>query len=99
MKKRLVILPLLLVFLFSLFFVSCGKKDKEEEKTTAKVEQKAAEPAKKAEEKAQPAVAKDKKLKAGFVYVGPVGDYGWSHAHDQGRLFAEKNSPGLKRSL
>ena len=24
----------------------------------------------------------EKQLKAGFVYVGPVGDYGWSHAHD-----------------
>ena len=29
------------------------------------------------------------KLKAGFVYVGPVGDYGWSNAHDVGRLYAE----------
>ncbi len=25
-------------------------------------------------------------LKAGFVYVSPVGDAGWSYAHDQGRL-------------
>lgn len=24
-------------------------------------------------------------VKAGFVYVGPVGDYGWSHAHDVAR--------------
>jgi basic membrane protein A and related proteins len=33
--------------------------------------------------------AEDKKLKAGFIYVGPVGDYGWSHAHDLGRKAAE----------
>ncbi|MGE4553257.1 MAG: BMP family ABC transporter substrate-binding protein [Desulfovibrionaceae bacterium] len=26
-----------------------------------------------------------KTLKVGFVYVGPVGDAGWSYAHDQGR--------------
>jgi len=26
-----------------------------------------------------PGVAAEKQLKAGFVYVGPVGDYGWSH--------------------
>lgn len=25
-------------------------------------------------------------LKVGFVYVGPVGDLGWSYEHDQGRL-------------
>ena len=25
------------------------------------------------------------KLKVAFVYVGPVGDGGWTHAHDQGR--------------
>jgi simple sugar transport system substrate-binding protein len=28
-----------------------------------------------------------KTIKAGFVYVGPVGDYGWSHAHDVGRKY------------
>ena len=37
-----------------------------------------------------------KKLKAGFVYVGPVGDYGWSNAHDVGRKFAEKQLPWLE---
>ncbi len=26
-----------------------------------------------------------KKLKAGFVYVGPVGDAGWTKSHDEGR--------------
>ena len=36
------------------------------------------------------------KLKAGFVYVGPVGDYGWSHAHDVGRKFAESKLPWLE---
>ena len=25
-------------------------------------------------------------LKVGFVYVGPVGDFGWSYQHDQGRI-------------
>ncbi|HUS55962.1 MAG TPA: BMP family ABC transporter substrate-binding protein [Thermohalobaculum sp.] len=29
-------------------------------------------------------------LKVGFVYVGPVGDFGWSYQHDQGRLAIEK---------
>ncbi len=40
--------------------------------------------------------AKEKKLKAGFVYVGPVGDYGWSHAHDVGRKYAEEKLPWLE---
>ena len=40
--------------------------------------------------------AADKKLKAGFIYVGPVGDYGWSHAHDLGRKFAEEKFPWLE---
>ncbi|MBW2176809.1 MAG: BMP family ABC transporter substrate-binding protein, partial [Deltaproteobacteria bacterium] len=42
------------------------------------------------------ASAKDDKLKAGFIYVGPVGDYGWSHAHDMGRKFAESKLPWLE---
>jgi basic membrane protein A len=33
------------------------------------------------------AVAED--LQVGFVYVSPVGDAGWSYAHDQGRLAVE----------
>jgi simple sugar transport system substrate-binding protein len=30
------------------------------------------------------------KLKVGFIYVGPIGDYGWTHAHDQARKIVEK---------
>jgi len=37
-----------------------------------------------------------KKMKAGFIYVGPVGDYGWSHAHDVGRKFAMEKLPWLE---
>ena len=29
--------------------------------------------------------AQDDKTKVGFVYVGPVGDHGWTYQHDQGR--------------
>ncbi|TXR51960.1 BMP family ABC transporter substrate-binding protein [Reinekea thalattae] len=28
--------------------------------------------------------------KVGFVYVGPIGDHGWSYQHDQGRLSVEE---------
>ena len=28
-------------------------------------------------------------LKIGFVYVGPIGDYGWTHGHDLGRKAVE----------
>jgi len=31
------------------------------------------------------AAAQEKKIKTGFIYVGPVGDAGWTYAHDQGR--------------
>jgi basic membrane protein A and related proteins len=33
-----------------------------------------------------PAFAQDGPLKVGFIYVGPVGDGGWTFQHDQGRL-------------
>ena len=33
-------------------------------------------------------------LKVGFIYVGPVGDYGWSHGHDEGRKAMEKHFGG-----
>jgi basic membrane protein A and related proteins len=36
-----------------------------------------------------PAFAQER-LKVGFVYVGPVGDGGWTYQHDQGRLAVEE---------
>lgn len=38
---------------------------------------------------AAPAAAADK-TKVGFVYVGPIGDHGWSYEHNQSRLAVEK---------
>lgn len=42
--------------------------------------------------------AAEKELTVGFVYVSPVGDAGWSHAHDQGRLALEE-MPGVKTAF
>jgi simple sugar transport system substrate-binding protein len=36
------------------------------------------------------------KLQAGFIYVGPIGDYGWTHAHNRAREIAEKALPWLE---
>ncbi|GGY27533.1 BMP family ABC transporter substrate-binding protein [Pseudoduganella albidiflava] len=37
-------------------------------------------------------------LKVGFVYIGPVGDAGWTYAHEQGRLQMEKALGGKVKS-
>ncbi|QGU94234.1 BMP family ABC transporter substrate-binding protein [Clostridium bovifaecis] len=39
-----------------------------------------------------------KDVKVGFLYVGPVGDEGYTYAHDQGRLYMEKEL-GLQSSI
>lgn len=39
---------------------------------------------------------KSDKVKAGFIYIGPAGDFGWTYAHDQGRVFAEQQLPWLE---
>ena len=31
------------------------------------------------------------KVKVGFIYVGPIGDHGWTYRHDIGRLDVEKH--------
>jgi len=36
-----------------------------------------------------------KRIKAGFIYVGPVGDYVWTNAHDVGRKYVEQKFPWL----
>lgn len=36
------------------------------------------------------AAAQEDKFKVGFIYVGPVGDHGWTYQHDQGRKAVEE---------
>ncbi len=62
----------------ALALVGCGKKE-EPKKAEAPAPAPAAAPAPKAEP-----------LKIGFAYVGPVGDGGWTFAHDNGRKAVEK---------
>lgn len=45
----------------------------------------------------EPAAA-DKPMKVAFVYVGPIGDGGWTYAHDQGRQYLEANVPNVTTS-
>lgn len=54
--------------------IACGKKDEP------------AQPATPAVSSSAPAAAP---LKIAFVYVGPIGDAGWTHAHDNGRKAIE----------
>jgi simple sugar transport system substrate-binding protein len=61
----------------------CGKK--EDAATTAQAPAPAASPA---------APAKAEPLKIAFAYIGPVGDGGWTFAHDNGRKAVEKEFGG-----
>ncbi|MGQ9700284.1 MAG: BMP family ABC transporter substrate-binding protein [Candidatus Bipolaricaulaceae bacterium] len=36
------------------------------------------------------------KIKAGFIYVGPIGDYGWTHAHDLARRIVDEKFDWLE---
>ena len=40
------------------------------------------------------AVRAQEPIKAGFVYVGPVGDHGWTYRHEIGRQAVEEAFPG-----
>ncbi|MCL4424447.1 MAG: BMP family ABC transporter substrate-binding protein, partial [Firmicutes bacterium] len=39
------------------------------------------------------------KMKVAFVYVGPVGDAGWTFAHDQGRKYLLEKMPDVEASI
>ena len=76
MKKHLSIIFLLLLALT--FVVSgCGTKQESAKQPEAP-------------KAATPEPAKAEKLKVAFIYVGPVGDAGWSFTHDEGRKYLEK---------
>ena len=76
-KKRITLKSGLLIAASALMMVACGKKEE-------------AKPAESAVPAAAPAAAaKADPLKVAFVYVGPVGDAGWTFAHDAGRKAVE----------
>lgn len=39
------------------------------------------------------------KIKVAFIYVGPVGDAGWTYAHDQARKYLEKQLPYVETTF
>ncbi|HEY9071923.1 MAG TPA: BMP family ABC transporter substrate-binding protein [Candidatus Ozemobacteraceae bacterium] len=45
------------------------------------------------------APAAGKKIKAGFVYVGPIGDFGWTNAHELARQHVVKLFPWLETTF
>jgi basic membrane protein A len=45
---------------------------------------------------AQDATPSGDPIRVAFVYVGPVGDLGWTYAHDQGRLALEAAIPNVE---
>ncbi len=50
-------------------------------------------------QKKEAAASSEKKVKAGFVYVGPVGDLGFTNAHDVSRVELEKKFPWLETKI
>ncbi len=50
-------------------------------------------------DKKQAAPAAPEKLKVAFVYVGPVGDAGWSYSHDQGRKYLIEKMPDVQTTI
>lgn len=46
----------------------------------------------------KPAAAPEK-MKVAFVYVGPVGDAGWTYAHDQGRKYLMEKMPDVQTTI
>jgi len=75
MKKLLKLCVVVAAMAMMLSLFACGEAPQEKKPEPA--------PAPKAEAEAPKEEAKP--LKAGFVYVSPVGDAGYSYAHDQGR--------------
>ncbi len=81
LKKRSMLKLAALTAIASAALVGCGKK---EEPAPAPAPTAAAPAA------SAPAPAKAEPLKIAFAYIGPVGDGGWTFAHDNGRKAMEK---------
>ena len=102
MPKKSRFMVMLAIVTAVTFLIACGEKptdlsqqietlkqqNAELSKENSALKQQIAELTQKVEalEKAQTA----KPIQVGFVYVSPIGDAGWSYAHDQGRLYIDE---------
>ncbi len=79
-------LTLIMALVMALALAACGEEKQAEKKEAAPAAEKAAE-----------APAKEP-LKVGFIYISPVGDAGYSYAHDLGRKMVS-DMPGVETSF
>ena len=83
LNKRSLIQMAALSAIAAAALVGCGKKEEPKVEAPAPAAAPASTPAAAAPAKPEP-------LKIAFAYVGPVGDGGWTFAHDNGRKALEK---------
>ncbi|MGY0374508.1 BMP family ABC transporter substrate-binding protein [Clostridium sp. JNZ J1-5] len=88
--KKITALLLILVFSLGALLTGCGSEGSKEASTNK------TEANGNSKEAGKKLTNKD--IKVGFLYVGPVGDGGYTYAHDQGRLYMEKEL-GLQPSI
>ena len=89
MAKKLISLLLVLVLALSFTLTGCGNSPKvATEGDASKTEGASNDETKKDE-------PKKADVKVGFIYIGPIGDGGWTYAHNEGRLYLE-NELGIK---
>lgn len=91
MKHRSLWIVLLLVFALALAACGGGAEPTAEPEVEAPVEEEAEAPAEEeAEAPAEEEAMSDEPFRIAFVYVAPIGDLGWTYAHDQARLQMEE---------
>lgn len=89
--KRIIVLGMVCIMVFSLILTGCGQNSNTGDtgtKTDAAAADAAAGTA--AEDKDTGSKIDAKDMKVGFIYVGPVNDGGWTQAHDNGRKYLEE---------
>ncbi len=87
---------LALVLIVSMLLAACAQSA-----TAPSAPEQPAQPAQQQEQPqapAQPEVQEGKKIKACFIYVGPIGDLGWTHAHEMGRQYVQNKYDWLETS-
>ena len=97
MKFQSVSKILALLLVASIILVACAQPAQ----APSAPEQPAANQPPAAEQQApasEPAATSENKIKACFVYVGPIGDLGWTNAHDVGRRYVDDKYDCLETS-
>jgi basic membrane protein A len=91
-KKKFILMTVAIVALLAMMVTSCAPAAQPSTQTPSPTPSVSPTPS----QSPTPTATTAKKLRVAFIYIGPIGDGGWTFEHEQGRLMLQAQVPDVE---